>query len=235
MKPHKQLIALTAGLLVASLSVAEPIIVEIDGGEGMNPLGGYAMTPFGMPDSGGGCATSTTSADGLTIDFTTRNGADGTGGSPACMNVESPDWWEWDHGNVFTTDVRELNWVELILPADTRALWVYVGASFRNGSGWIEAFDQNNASSGRTHFGRNSDIAFGPNNTPGFGIYSPDACGSVSRVIIEPSDWGFGFLATNNDPCVSVPEPAPLGLLGLGLLGIALVRRLRSGPGQIDA
>ncbi len=235
MKLQRQLAALTAGLLVTSLGVADPIIVEIDGGEGMNPLGGYEMTPFGAPNADGGCASSTTNADGLTIDFTTRNNADGTGGSPACMNVESPNWWEWDHGNVFTTDVRELNWVELILPADTRALWVYVGAEFTNGRGWIEAFDQNNASSGRTHFGHRSDIPFGPGNTPGFGVYSPDTCGSISRVIIEPSDWGFGFLATNNDPCVSVSEPAPLGLLGLGLLGIALARRLRAKPVGADA
>ena len=48
---------------------------------------------------------------------------------------------------------------------------------------------------------------------------------TITKVIIEPDDWGFGNMSINQGPCQQVPEPGPLVLLLAGLLGIAVSRR----------
>ncbi len=62
----------------------------------------------------------------------------------------------------------------------------------------------------------------------GIRMYSIDACSSITKIIVEPYDWGIGDFAINqgqNNSCVAVPEPAPIGLFGIGLLAMALSRK----------
>ncbi len=209
---------LLAALLLPALAFAGPIIIEpIPGASDGGSLGGYDMTPFAAPGTTGPGETITEvdSPLGGTLEFTDQ------AGDPLGMRASDPDWWQYDHGNVYVTTV---NWVEILLPAGTRAFSFWVGASFR-GTAWIQAFDGSEYSTERVYFG------VGRNNTSGYGAYTTDACSSITRIIVEPSDWGMGNFSINQGSggCAEVPEPAPLGLLGLGLLGIALSRRLRAG------
>ena len=220
-------------------ALADPMVVVIDEGEhgghgtGNGTLGGYDMTLFDAPvapDSG--CAatghtdfgvTSTASPISGQVDFVQHDGV-----TPLCMSVQDPDWWQWDHhGNVFTTTE---NWVELVLPENTRAFWFYVGAT--SGRGWIEGEDALGHTS-RVSFGGGSDVEFGWDKTPGFGVYTTDSCSSISRIVIEPWEWGTGHFAINQDPCTTVPEPAPLWLFGIGLLGLAISHNFKRGRLEI--
>ncbi len=213
-------------------AVANPMVIVIDEGEnggygtGDNMLGGYTMQLFDEPLAPlDGCAATGSTEFGVTstpspiagqVDFTDYDG------NPLCMSVQAPNWWQWDHhGNVFTT---KENWVELLLPVDTRAFWFYVGAT--SGRGWVEGQDQFGNTS-RLNFGGRSDIDFGWDQTPGFGVYTTNSCSSISRVVIEPWEWGTGYFAINQDPCTQVPEPGSLWLFGLGLLGLGVAHSRR--------
>ena len=221
----RHLLALPLLLLVAAATTkADPIIVTFDSATAPDPLGGYVMTEFDtplIPSSGCGNWTdgvySTASPISGDVQFMEQGGT-----TPLCMSVQDPDWWEWDHGNVFTTHVA---WVELIMPTDTRAFSFWVGSNM-TGRGWIEAIDSDTHTT-VTYFGGNTGIDLGPGSTPGFGAYSPDSCGAITKIIIEPFEWGTGNFAINQDPCVTVSEPPSLFLLGLGLLAMAFVGRRR--------
>ncbi len=226
----KILIRISLGLILTMLSVAAnatPITIELLPNDGNAPtvLGGYAMTPFAQePIPTGGCdAWGDGSTDGVTQTGDSTTGIVQFVGSdhvtPLCMSVENnPDFWQWDHGNVFTTHV---NWVELILPADTRAFSLHVGAV--SGRGWIDGIDHN-GNAVRQHFGGSSGIPFGWNKTPGFGVHVGDSCATISRIVIEPWRWGTGNFAINRGECGQVMEPGSLALLGVGLLGLAFAR-----------
>lgn len=113
-----------------------------------------------------------------------------------------------------------MSWVELILPANTRAFSFNVGAS-SSGSGWVEAFDNTGASAFRS-------FTLGAGNAPGFGFATTDACGSISKVIVEPWEWGVGNFAISQGNCpTQVPEPSTLGLFAAGFLGLVALRRRR--------
>ena len=229
-------IGLTA-LFLPALASADLIITSISGGNGEDPLGGiYDMTPYDAP-SDDGCAA----GYGVAGTTSLQSGNGGTAliryqgpGGPLCMRIQSAaddgqaSWWQFpEHGDILATN--EVDWIELILPENTRGLSFYVGAELPAGylGGFIAAYDSDN-NYARYDFGRGTDIPFGAERTPGFGVYTTNGCSSITRVIIEPSFWwGFGNLADNQDTCMQVPEPAPLGLLGLGLLGLALSQRYR--------
>lgn len=200
---------LLTGLFASASALADPIVEVYGGGAAADPLGGYDMTEFTAPADSEGTVTSVASPIEGEVQFMRQGGV-----TPLPMSIEDPSWWEWDHGNVFTTDVH---WVELIMPVNTRAFSFFVGASF-NGVGWIEAFDSSGESTWQS-------FNVSPDNTPGFGVYTPDSCSAITRIIVEPQDWGIGNFAINQDPCAQVPAPAPIALIGAGLLGLAVSRR----------
>jgi hypothetical protein len=205
-------------------------------GPGPDPMGGYDMTFVPVAGSAGDMVN-TIDLTGLgtlsgSIDFQNRNGTDWVDdGNPLNMQIQdpqSPDWWN-GHDMIYATDQH---WVEIILPEHTTAFSFFVGASF-NGIGWWQAFDGDGNAAFTNSYGdpdKSGTFTLGPGNTRGFGVYNDDAagCGTVSRIIIEPYNWGVGdFSISQNSSCgVGVPEPSNNALLVLGLVGILLGRRL---------
>ena len=227
--------AAIVAMLFAAVAVADPIVITlIDGGDDGGEVGGYSMTDIVDQDDTDPTDTSddvtcinspgiegTASVDGSVgnICFT------GQGSKVSDIDVvEDPvrngdHWWGFpDQGDVFVTNQ---NWIEILLPPNTRAVSLWVGASF-NGLAWIGAYNEHG------DYVQTKNFVVGSGNTKGYGVYSSDSCTALTKIIVEPVDWGFGNLSINQDPCVSVPEPGPLVLLLAGLLGIALSRRLSS-------
>ncbi len=208
MKKLLSIMAIVSMTLWASVSHAGPVVQQFDSANPPSVIGGYAMTDFGDDPQADGFVTAAKSSNPAIngqIDFRYQNQ------TQADMLLMEMPWWEHDHGRVYSTST---NWIELILPENTRAISFYVGASF-NGWGWLKAFDNN----GNTAF---DTFDISPQNSPGFGIHTADACGSISRVIIDPYLWGVGNFAINQGSCADVPEPGTASLLLLGLLGAGM-------------
>ena len=208
----------TLAALLPITAFADPIqVVEIPGGDDGGNVNGYGMTDF-APVSGFEVDCIDSPIEGQ-VCF-----EDQYGEALSMFAVDAYDegWWEFDHGNILATGV---DWIELILPANTRALSLWVGASFR-GNAWIQAFDSVGNDSGIVNFRVGPDGRNGY-GTSGYGISVADGCNAISRVIIEPRLWGFGNVSINQDPCVQVSEPSSLALLGMGLLAFAFIGRTR--------
>ena len=223
----KLCVAILASTFAFSASATPIKIVALPDGAHPAALGDndeYVMTPFVAPTDGPhGCTASPSGGQVCFIDGDT-DPTNGAFGSSIQLVADDPDWWQWDgspppdHGNIFVVDAgRHL--VDLILPANTRAFSLFVGSS-AGGSAWIQAFDDHNNATHREYFG------VGNNDTRGYGIYTT-GCSSLTRITVEPFQWGFGYFSSNQGECRSVPEPGTLVLLGLGLLGLALSRRTR--------
>jgi hypothetical protein len=207
---HRYLIALvTAAAVGVSPQSAAGIIVDSPS----HLATVFTMTDFPAdPRNDNTAVTSVASPLGGSIEFWTEGH-----GVPLAMTLDKDSgWFPVALGEVYKTTV---GWVELILPANTRAFSFNVGAS-SNGSGWVEAFDDAGASAFRA-------FTVGANNTPGFGFAATGSCGSISKVIVEPWEWGVGNFAISQGSCAQVPEPGTLGLLVTGVLGLVALRRRR--------
>lgn len=208
---------------LASQASANLIIKEYGSGATPDPIFGYDMTDFVMNDSLsiGDTTSSITSDENGTLLFKKENG------TAADMTYKKADdvwWWlnaETDYNyDIFTT--TDLHWVEIFLPANTRAFSFTVGAGYDSAGGWLKAKSSDGSVTDKTSFKVNNEY------TPSFGVYADNtdgSCSAITSVIIEPSEWGFGNLSINQDDCTSVPEPAPIALLALGLIGLGFMRR----------
>ena len=210
--------AIAAALLIAGAATADPIVITpIAGSDDGGDVGGYSMTDVTdtsltrQADNATDCIDSPISGE---ICFTGQNG------SASDLEVQSsPSWWQFNPEDVFVTN---LNWIEILLPANTRAVSLWVGASFQ-GQAWVQASDGSYTTL-REHF------SVGSGTTSGYGFHtSPGNCTAITKIIIEPQDWGFGNLSINQGSCTQVPEPGPLVLLLAGLLGMGLTRK-NGGP-----
>lgn len=207
--------------LVASHASAGLILETYASGlETPDTIGGYNMVDFAVTNNVGGTTTSVSSPISGTLQFVNQ------ANNALALNrglANSTSWWNNGESNdvdIFTTSTED--WIRILLPENTRAFSFNVGASFR-GRGWIEGFEGNTRTLDRYNFPVNS------NNTPGFGVYADNTgggCNVITSIVIEPVDWGVGNFSINQDQCTTeVPEPGNLGLLALGLLGLAAIRR----------
>ena len=214
----RKLTPLFAMLLLAPpfAANADPItIVGIAGGDDGGMVDVYTMTDWEQQAESAGPVNCVSS-----VGHTGQMCFQGENGAASDISIENdPTWWEYTHGNVYVTNQ---SWIEILLPPNTLAVSLWVGASF-SGNAWIQSTDANGFMTTRQYFG------VGVDNTSGFGIYS-DGCSYINKIIVEPSDWGFGNISVSqgdlSSSCNEVPEPSPLPLILTGILGLALTRQL---------
>lgn len=168
--------------------------------------------------------------------------ADAVGGSPvSSLNVGSgqilledyagsalttystnPTWWN-APGLAYTTTTSGMliDFVDLFVTGFT----FNIGANM-NAQAWIRAYYDDGAGQelATGWFG-----GIGPGLTPGYGVYVTDpaaSCARITRIEVDPTfEWGignFGVAEGASSGCVSVPEPGPVSLMGLGLLALGL-------------
>ena len=175
----------------------------------------YTLTNFPPdPRANGSTVTSVASPLGGSVEFWTQNE-----GAPLAMTLDANSgWFPAALGEVYKTSV---SWVELVLPANTVAFSFSVGASAA-GSGWVEGFDDDGHSAYQA-------FTLSAASTPSFGFASTGRCGSISKIVVEPWEWGIGNFAIGQGNCgaTTVPEPGTLELLAAGILGLIALRRRR--------
>ena len=180
-----------------------------------DPMGGYDMTTVPVTASVNDMVSIIPLSGSLSgqIEFHSQ------GPGPLLeLKVATPSWWQHGTDPVYTTNVY---WVEIILPANTQAFSFYVGTKWANAGGWWQAFDGDGNHTEKLGFSVSND------NTPGFGVWNTDSYGTISRIIVEPYNWGVGDFSISQGNYTSVPEPGTMSLLGIGLLGMGLIRRVR--------
>lgn len=153
------------------------------------------------------------------------------GNGLAMRSEEDADWWA-GGGPIFTTPTDTM--VVSFEGMDVFGFSFNLGAN-QNAIGWIEAYFSDTSGEQRT--ARADNLSISPGNSPGFGVFassSGGSCSTISKVVIDPTfEWGIGNMAIDTGSCVSVPEPGPLGLLGLGLLGLGMARIRKSHPAAV--
>ncbi len=210
-------------LTVSAAASADSIVVTpLSGGDDGGQVGNgdvtYDMTliPGGPLDENDCLET----PEGLTgqICFVGVNGSDSDVRYEEIGDGEGEvDWWQYAHDGVFVTNQ---NYLEILLPAGTRAMSIWTGASF-NALAWIQGANGEYTTS--EHYFRINDGV-----TAGYAVFAANSCETITSVIVDPlADWGVGNLSISQDPCASVPEPGPLALLMMGILGLGISRMAR--------
>ena len=211
------LIGLVFSLAIAPHANAGLIIQSLAGGVNPDPLGGYDMSGFAVAPAPGPVTESAPSLD--TGDVVLFAGQDMT--TPLPMTVEDPAWWDYAHGNIYSTN--DSNYITLILPENTRAFSFWVGADIavgQNNNAWFRAYSE-------TEVTDKEFFRVDRESTQGFGVYSSDGCSAITKIVVEPPLWGVGNFSINQGTCSEVPEPGSVSLLGAGLLGLGLMWGLR--------
>ena len=169
-------------------AMADPVtIVSIAGGDDGGFVDVFSMTDWDQLATTDPSNTSDdvtcVSSSGVTgqMCFQGKNGA-----ASDIDIIDNPSWWQYTHGNVFVTNK---SWIEILLPPQTLAVSLWVGASF-SGNAWIQSFGSDGFTTTRVSFG------VGVDNTAGYGIYS-DGCSYITKIILEPADWGFGNVSVS--------------------------------------
>tara|TARA_R110000868_G_scaffold268953_1_gene528264 strand:+ start:42975 stop:43664 length:690 start_codon:yes stop_codon:yes gene_type:complete len=224
--PMLKALALTIVTALVSLPASASLILETysSGSANPNTIGGYAMTDFNLIAGNAGDAISSISSP-----ISGSVGLSDQYGNPVSLGfADSTTWWvngEANDSNIFTTGT---NTITIVLPENTLAFAFNVGAN-QNAQGWIDTFETNGSG-----LSGNSRHYFSPSasNTPGFGVYadSSQECSYLSSIVIDPTFiWGAGNFSINQGSCnTAVPEPSPIILLGLGLVGLVIIRRKNS-------
>lgn len=155
--------------------------------------------------------------------------------NPLNTYATNPSWWG-AAGLAYTTTTSGMliEFVDLFVTGFT----FNIGAN-QNARAWIRAYYDNGVDES-LFTGWFEGI--GPGITPSYGVYVSDptaSCARITSIEIDPTfEWGIGNLgvaAGQPASCVSVPEPGPVSLLGMGLLTLSLgqywsARRRRATP-----
>ena len=229
---------LLTGLLAAGTSFAGVIVPTVESPVAGN-VGGYTMTEFFMPSPVGSYATSATSLNGDVVNFTGKNGAALSNGMTV-GDKSAQTWWSGSSDQFYYASFSDLNWVELIMPANTFAFSLTIDAS-TNANAWILGVDQdgNAVNTAGTQYQLQGDGNFYPEPdfniqlrrgaSQTFGFYADNSnggCSTISKVVIDPTFWGMGDFSinTNANGCAEVPEPGSMPLIIIGLLGVVAAR-----------